>query len=73
MTAIRPAMSLPSPSPEALRLGVLYKVAQVSSGATVKVKDFHTNEVVGQLMYTRYAPQRVAVLEATKHRVDVVA
>lgn len=73
MTAIRPAMSMPSPTPDALRLGVLYKVKQVSTGATVKVKDFHTNEVVGQLMYTRYMPQRVAVLETAPRRVDVMA
>ena len=66
-------MSMPLPTPEALRLGVLYKVEQVSAGATVKVKDLHKNEVVGQLMYTRYMPQRVAVLEASQHRVDVMA
>ena len=71
MTAIRPAMSKPAPMPDALRLGVSYKFAQVSSGATVKVKDFHTNEVVGQLMYTRYQPQRVAVSEPPVHCVDV--
>jgi hypothetical protein len=58
--------------PDALRLGVSYKMQQVSSGATVKVKDFHTNEVVGELMYTRYQPQRVAVVDPTRPRVDVM-
>ncbi len=71
MTAIRPAMSKPAPMPDALRLGVTYRVEQRSVGATVKVKDFHTNEVVGQLMYTRNQPQRVPVSEPPVHRVDV--
>lgn len=58
--------------PDALRLGVTYRVEQRSVGATVKVKDFHTNEVVGQLMYTRNEPRRVPVDESPRPRVDVV-
>jgi hypothetical protein len=69
MTAIRPATSMPLP--DALRLGVEYKTEQRSVGATVKVKDFHTNEVVGQLMYTRFEPHRVPVDAPTRPRVDV--
>ena len=71
MTAIRPALSLPAPMPDALRLGVSYKMEQVSSTATVKVKDLQTNDVVGHLTYTRYQPQRVEVLEPPVSRVDV--
>ena len=71
MTAIRPAMSMPAPMPDALRLGVSYKMQQVSSTATVKVKDLQTNDVVGHLTYTRYQPQRVEVLEPPVSRVDV--
>ncbi len=71
MTAIRPAMSMPQPMPDALRLGVSYTVEQRSVGATVKVKDFHTNEVVGQLMYTRFEPHRVPVPDPKRPRVDV--
>ena len=71
MTAIRPATSMPLPMPDALRLGVEYKTEQRSVGATVKVKDFYTNEVVGQLMYTRFEPHRVPVDAPTRPRLDV--
>ncbi len=71
MTAIRPATSMPLPMPDALRLGVEYKTEQRSVGATVKVKDFYTNEVVCQLMYTRFEPHRVPVDAPTRPRVDV--
>ena len=67
----RLAMSMPLPMPDALRLGVEYKTEQRSVGATVKVKDFYTNEVVGQLMYTRFEPHRVPVDAPTRPRVDV--